>query len=131
MLIVYDSLTRNVERFIKKIKEDGHEYKKISPSLEVHEPFLLITYTTGKGQVPPSTEKFLHQFGHLMEAVISSGNRNWGANYGKAGDKISSEYHVPLMMKFELSGLPSDVEKAKHIVSEMGLELGVTTCQNV
>lgn len=131
MLIVYDSLTRNVERFIGKIKEDDHEYKKISPSLEVQEPFLLITYTTGKGLVPPSTEKFLHQFGHLMEGVISSGNRNWGPNYGKAGDKISSEYHVPLLMKFELSGMASDVQKVRDIISEMHLELGITAPQGV
>ncbi|MGL9687456.1 MAG: class Ib ribonucleoside-diphosphate reductase assembly flavoprotein NrdI [Candidatus Phytoplasma sp. TWB_XP] len=37
-----------------------------------------------------------------------SGNKNWGKNYGKAGDTIASTYNVPLVLKFEDSGMPEE-----------------------
>lgn len=116
MLIIYDSLTRNVERFISKIKDEQNEYVKISKGMEVNQPFVLITYTTGMGVVPGPTKRFLKENSEHMLAVMTSGNRNWGLNYGKAGDTISSEYNVPLLMKFELSGKVSDVQKAKELI---------------
>jgi protein involved in ribonucleotide reduction len=34
---------------------------------------------------------------------------NWGANFGLAADKISAKYDIPVLLKFELSGLEREV----------------------
>ena len=36
---------------------------------------------------------------------------NWGPMYGKAANKLSSQYEVPILVKFELSGTRETVEK--------------------
>ena len=43
-----------------------------------------------------------------------SGNRNWGTNYGAAGDKIEAIYRIPLICKFEGSGMNHDKEIVKE-----------------
>ncbi|MGM9922796.1 MAG: class Ib ribonucleoside-diphosphate reductase assembly flavoprotein NrdI [Bacillus sp. (in: firmicutes)] len=107
MLIVYDSLTGNVQRFVNKIRSRS---MKITGGLRVKEPFILVTYTLGFGEVPESTADFLRDNNHYLQGVASSGNKVWGANFAKAGDRISNQYSVPLLLKFELSGTERDVE---------------------
>lgn len=110
MLIVFDTKTFNVLRFSRKLP---FETQRLSPSLIISEPFVLVTYTTGFGEVPSPTQAFMHDYEHrrLLRGVAVSGNRNWGENFGKAGDTLSAMYGVPLLLKFELSGQPSDVNK--------------------
>ena len=110
MIIVYDSKTGNVERFIKKLSSDIRTVK-ITEGLRVTEPFILITYTTGFGATPSSTEEFLVNNNSQLKGVCASGNRNWGSKFGKSADNISQTYKIPIVHKFELSGLPTDVEK--------------------
>ncbi|ALS22111.1 class Ib ribonucleoside-diphosphate reductase assembly flavoprotein NrdI [Paenibacillus naphthalenovorans] len=107
MLVVYDSMTGNVERFVKKL---GVKNVKIHKELIVNEPFILITYTTGFGQLPQSTTNFLSKNNRYIIAVASSGNRNWGKNYGFAAELISKQYDVPIILKFELSGTEDDIK---------------------
>ncbi len=109
VLIVYDSKTGNVKRFIGKLNK--LDCVQITDGLIVDEPFVLVTYTTGFGQVPASTAQFLDRCGYLMRAVAASGNRNWGARYGLAADQVAAHYQVPILMKFELSGTSRDVER--------------------
>ena len=54
-----------------------------------------------------------------MIGVISTGNKNWGADYGLAGNKISKEYDVPLLHKLELSGSKKDKEIVDNIIENM------------
>lgn len=108
MLIVYDSLTGNVNRFINKVKLNN---LKLSSELILKEPFILITYTTGFGQVPETTAKFLNNNHQYLKGVVSSGNTNWGKFFGNAANIISDTFNVPLIMKFEMSGTEQDVEK--------------------
>ncbi len=42
--------------------------------------------------------------------VAASGNRVWGDNFAKSAEKISKQYQVPILGKFELSGTAKDVE---------------------
>lgn len=107
MLIAYDSKTGNVKRFVDKL---GMECVCVSADVGLYEPFILITYTTGFGQVPPSTLEFLEEHSHLLQGVAASGNMNWGARYGLAADHIARKYAVPVLMKFELSGTKRDVD---------------------
>jgi protein involved in ribonucleotide reduction len=109
MLLVYDSLTGNVQRFIRKIPQ--FPSVKITPNLVVNEPFILVTYTINFGQVPQNTKQFLERNGHYLKGVASSGNRNWGTTYCKAADILSNTYHVPILLKFELSGTDNDIKQ--------------------
>lgn len=115
MLIAFDSKTGNVKRFVQKL---DMECLQITADCVVDQPFILVTYTTGFGQAPQATLNFLAANGHLLQGVVSSGNMNWGARYGLAGDHIADMYGVPLLMKFELSGTNKDVMQFKQEVSQ-------------
>ncbi|MBX0320251.1 class Ib ribonucleoside-diphosphate reductase assembly flavoprotein NrdI [Alkalihalobacillus clausii] len=117
MLIYYYSKTGNVKSFVGKLS-GSHEIYSIQDDPPPISPFVLITHTTGIGAVPGAVQKFLAKYGHLLKAVAVSGNRIWGRNYGKAGDIISEQFSVPLIHKFELRGMPSDVKKFESEVSK-------------
>lgn len=118
VLIVYDSKTGNVKRFVSKLDMKSVQ---ITENLAIDQPFILITYTTGFGQVPQSTLDFLGRNGHFLQGVATSGNMNWGTRYGLAADHVARLYSVPILMKFELSGTKKDVEgfiqEVNHIVT--------------
>lgn len=106
MLIVYDSMTGNVESFIRKV---GFPSARIKEGLVVTEPYVLVTYTVGFGEVPPATDEFLKRNSKHLIGVAASGHRNWGQTFAMSADKIARRYGVPLIHKFELSGTPQDV----------------------
>lgn len=116
MLIVYDSLTGNVDRFVKKT---GYQTIKIYQDLHVNEPFILVTYTFGFGDVPQSTKTFLESNARLLMGVASSGNKNWGDNFARSAEVISKQFGVPIVLKFELSGTSKDVERFKQEVEKI------------
>ncbi|MDP5274182.1 class Ib ribonucleoside-diphosphate reductase assembly flavoprotein NrdI [Chengkuizengella axinellae] len=113
MKIVYASKTGNVKRFINKINISSVQ---LHSELIMDEPFILVTYTTGFGQVPEEVEQFLKFNHNQMVGVVASGNRNWGSNFGKSADIISNQYGVPTLHKFELSGTTRDLEVFKERV---------------
>uniref|UniRef100_A0AB39C7D4 Ribonucleotide reductase n=1 Tax=Bacillus phage KoopaTroopa TaxID=3234046 RepID=A0AB39C7D4_9CAUD len=119
-IVVFDSFTGNVKRFIEKT---GLKAVQIKEGLIVREPFVLVTYTTGFGKVSESTAKFLNRGNFMnMKAVASSGNMNWGIDlFAKSGDIISQKYNVPLLLKFENDGMKSDVEEFLHKMKGLGV----------
>ncbi len=104
-IIVFDSLTGNTERFVERMKKTkpNWQYFKIVDDLEINQKFHLITYTTGVGEISPATAKFLAKNCQNMLTVSSAGNRNWGENYAIAAEKISQQYNVPILQKFEVA----------------------------
>ncbi|EGL15284.1 class Ib ribonucleoside-diphosphate reductase assembly flavoprotein NrdI [Paenibacillus chitinolyticus] len=108
MLVVYDSRTGNVQRFINKLNLKA---VRIEEDLTIQEPFVLVTYTTGFGQIPGKVLDFLKHHSSLLRGVAASGNQNWGQSFALSADRISSAYGVPVLAKFELSGTSSDVER--------------------
>ncbi|WP_138494657.1 class Ib ribonucleoside-diphosphate reductase assembly flavoprotein NrdI [Paenibacillus pinistramenti] len=116
MLIAYDSKTGNVKRFINKLKMQAVQ---IDAAMTIEEPFVLITYTTGFGQVPEKVASFLQRNHDQMVGVAASGNRNWGARFALSADIISERYDVPIISKFELSGTFGDAERFKQEVSRI------------
>ncbi|WP_232697355.1 class Ib ribonucleoside-diphosphate reductase assembly flavoprotein NrdI [Brevibacillus daliensis] len=116
MLIAFDSKTGNVKRFVQKL---GMQSVQINSALQLQQPYILVTYTTGFGQVPPTTQEFLQNNKDWMHGVVASGNKNWGTKYGLAGDQIAETYQVPLLHKFELSGTKRDVETIKQEVENI------------
>jgi protein involved in ribonucleotide reduction len=112
IIIAYDSKTGNVQRFINKVKNElDIETVKIHEDLIIQKPFILVTYTTGFGQIPKTTKSFLMKNHQYMIAVASSGNMNWGMKFAVAADEISKKYSVPIILKFELSGTQKDVQR--------------------
>jgi|AGTN01.2.fsa_nt_gi ribonucleoside-diphosphate reductase 2, operon protein nrdI len=112
MTVYFDSKTGNVARFIEKVRSrTGWECVKISDSMLVNQAGHLVTYTTKIGSVPETTARFMERNSPLILSVSSSGNLNWGQNYGLAGNKIAEAYHIPLLLKFELSGLEQNVNE--------------------
>lgn len=121
MIIYYDSKTGNVKRFIEKIKQTtGWQCMQISDAMEVSDTGHLVTYTTQIGCVAESTKRFMEQYSRFVFTVSSSGNMNWGENFALAADKIAAEYKIPILIKFELSGLDRDVTTFIQKIKEYG-----------
>lgn len=116
LLVVFDSLTGNVARFVDKLQLPS---VRISERLIINKPFVLVTYTTGFGEVPSSTLEFLKRNNQRLIGVAVSGNRNWGQFFARSGDIISNMYNVPLIHKFELHGTPQDVVTFKEGVQRL------------
>lgn len=118
MLIVYNSVTGNVKRFLQKTKLNN--IINIHDIEIINDDFILVTSTIGFGKIPIQVTNFLNKNNKHLLAVVASGNKNWGSNYCKAGDVISKQYNVPLIMKFELSGTVSDVSRFIEEVKKFG-----------
>ena len=122
MIIYYDSKTGNVQRFIDKLNDKRPDWKyiKIAKDLLIQDEGHLITYTTNFGVMPEVTEEFMKIKSNRDKilSASSSGNMNWGKLYSLAADKISESYNVPVLLKFELSGLKTDVEQFINRVEE-------------
>lgn len=116
MLIAFDSKTGNVKRFIQKLDLPAVQ---INEGMTLEEPFVLITYTTGFGQVPTRVSAFLEHNHERMLGVAASGNRNWGDKFAKSADLIAERYRVPVVAKFELSGTKKDAERFKQEVGRV------------
>ncbi|MDA8353890.1 MAG: class Ib ribonucleoside-diphosphate reductase assembly flavoprotein NrdI [Firmicutes bacterium] len=107
MHILYASKTGNVRRFIVKT---GFSALCIDENPLVEQPFVLVTYTTGFGQVPDQVTQFLQRNHRFLFAVAASGNKNWGEGFARSADIIAEKYGVPILCKFEMSGTKGDVE---------------------
>lgn len=107
-MIVYASRTGNVRSVVSKLTAESIE---LSEGLLLKEPYLLITYTDGLGDVPAKVKSFLEKNKNFCKGVVSSGNSNFGHNnFGAAGEKIAATYHVPLVRKLDLRGNQADYE---------------------
>ncbi|WP_345806236.1 class Ib ribonucleoside-diphosphate reductase assembly flavoprotein NrdI [Bacillus subtilis] len=119
MIITYESKTGNVKRFVKALQQElDIEAIEITDDTIITQEFIHITYTIGFGEVPERTLNFIKKYKNKIRGVAVSGNKVWGDNYGLAGDKLSAKFHIPLLLKFELSGTKQDLEK---IVQEVKL----------
>ena len=114
MLIVYASRTDNVKGIVEKL-ENNH-LRIETGGEKVSEPYILMTYTDGYGDIPSEVEDFLSSQHENIKAVIVSGDQAYGEAYGQAGDKIAETYQVPLLYKFENEGTDEDFDKIKELV---------------
>lgn len=130
--IVYYTRTGQTRTFIKKVKEvidvETIEIPVLKKGKEIKidridKKFILLTPTYYFGQLPEEVEQFLNtENSKNLIAVMSSGNRNWGVNYALAGDKISSQYNVDLIGKFELAGSQNDVDALINYIREVSID---------
>ncbi|CCV63753.1 Protein involved in ribonucleotide reduction [Alteracholeplasma palmae J233] len=110
MIIVYDSLTGQSKRFASHL---GFQSISIKDYKESNDMVFLLTRSINFGDIPKTTVEFLDKYSNKVIGVAVSGNRNWGENYGKAGEKIEANYHLPLVLKYEGSGFLEDRQYVK------------------
>lgn len=122
MKVIYYSLTGNVRRFIKKANYSNAQDLFEVQNTIIDTPFIIMTSTIGFGQVPDDVMHFLELNHANLRGVIASGNRNWGQNFAKSGDIIASQFHVPLLMKYELHGNADDVTKFLSIMEKVAIQ---------
>jgi len=115
-MIAYASRTGNVRYIVSRLGLPGIE---IGEETAVAEPFLLITYTDGLGEVPPVVQRFMERSGAHCRGVAASGNRTFGpATFGRAGDLVAARWNVPLVRKLELRGFRQDYEAIRQFYME-------------
>ena len=106
-MIAFASRTGNVRYVVSKL---GLPAFDIEDSPLISEYFLLFTYTDGLGEVPAKVLAFMEQNGVNCRGVIVSGNSNFGATFGKAGEVIAEQWSIPLIRKIEMRGFGEDYE---------------------
>lgn len=119
MKIIYFSKTGNIKRFINNLGQNLYDHQQGHEDLVVTEPILLITYTTGMGEVPSDVLNFCEKNHQYIDYVMASGNRNWGTLFAKSGDIIASKFNAELLYKFELSGNMKDLSNVNKILKEI------------
>lgn len=139
MLVVYfSSATENTKRFVDKVGLPAKRIplRRTDDELIVDEPYVLVCPTYGGGvamtqqnsrPVPPQVIRFLnneHNRG-LIRGVIAAGNSNFGDDYCRAGDIIAAKCRVPYLYRFELMGMPDDVERVRTQLIDNAVRLGL------
>ncbi|MDE8064363.1 class Ib ribonucleoside-diphosphate reductase assembly flavoprotein NrdI [Erysipelothrix rhusiopathiae] len=107
MIVVFDSLTGQCQRFAEKLGVPCIDILDYEP---IDEDIFLVTRSWDFGKVTEETKVFLEHEAAKVIGLAVGGNRNWGTNFGAAGDKIHHEYNIELVLKFEGSGFTKDVE---------------------
>lgn len=117
MILAYYSRTGNTADFVDwymlPILGEGFEARSIE-LWDADQPYILFTPTYNFGEVPEEVEEWLADNKEHIQAVVSSGNRNWGNKmFARSGNLVQAIYRVPLLGKYELKGNPQDAENIK------------------
>lgn len=134
-LVYFSSASENTARFVARLGLPALRIP-ISPQDEmpqVSEPYVLICPTfadgQGRGAVPKRVIHFLNDPARraLLRGVIASGNRNFGETYALAGRVIAAKCNVPLLDRFELSGMANDLARIRAGLDQFwGIECSTT-----
>ncbi len=116
MLVIFDSLTGQTKRFAGNLGFDSLHVKLYEGIPD--DDIFLITRSINFGLIPDTTKEFLDKYKDRVVGCAVSGNKNWGTNYGKAGDRIAETYGIPLVLKFEGSGFKSDIEAVRNWIRQ-------------
>lgn len=115
-MIVFASRTGNVRSVVSKL---GLPAIEVTEHLIVHEPFLLMTYTDGLGEVPSIVEAFMAHNASYCKGIVASGNQNFGhALFAGSGDKLTTKYNIPLVCKLDLRGRQADLDQIQSFYKE-------------
>lgn len=127
-IVFYSSSSENTLRFVRRLGLPAQRIP-VSPKNampEVARRYVLIcpTYADGdgRGAVPKQVIRFLNdpERRALIRGVIASGNRNFGTLFASSGEVIARKCKVPLLYKFELAGLDTDIARVRAGLDQMG-----------
>lgn len=114
--IIYDSLTGMCKKFANNLGYPSYDITEIENSVNIDDEIFLVTRCFNFGEIPEATLKFLDKYHNQVFACACGGNRNWGINYGVAGDKVEKKYGIKNICKFEASGFPYEREIVKEYI---------------
>lgn len=118
LVVFFSSRSNNTKRFVDKLVCPSLRIPIDGSQVEVMEDYMLIvpTYAGGKGDLKGAVPKQVIHFlnnpknRQYCQAVVASGNTNFGDTFALAGKIISQKLGIPLIHQFELLGTSSDVE---------------------
>lgn len=121
MIVFFSAKSGNTARFVDKLDLPALRipYRADDPLPVPDAPYILITPTYGsgliRGAIPDRVVEFLDVPGNarLMRGVVGSGNTNFGAGYTRAATLLSRQFDIPVLHRFELLGLPSDIDEVR------------------
>lgn len=121
-IIYFSSITENTKHFIDRLPFESERLPLLTKelTLDAKDYFVLATPTYGGGRdealIPKQVLKFLSvkENREFCVGIIGGGNRLFGAHYASASDMLSSRLGVPVLARFEIRGMLSDVE---HVTS--------------
>lgn len=129
-LVYFSSKSGNTQRFVERLGIPAFRIPIKNDQLPTPDrPYVLIcpTYADGEGRgaVPKQVIRFLNdpEKRSLIQGVIGTGNRNFGATYAMAGRVISKKCNVPLLYSFELAGTETDITRVKTGLERLGRDL--------
>lgn len=120
-LVYYSSASGNTARFIARLGLGGLRIP-VSPADPMPDPpgpYVLVcpTYADGEGRgaVAKQVIRFLNDPARRagIRGVIGSGNRNFGSTYALAADVIARKCNVPVLYRFELAGVETDIARVR------------------
>lgn len=115
-IVYFSSVSQNTHRFIQTLANQNTlripTQKTLHPTITT-QPYILITPTYGAKYVPPQVIKFLSNPTNQqnLKGVIATGNINFGKDFAKAGNIISTKLKTPYLYRLELAGTPEDTTK--------------------
>ncbi|MEY8799555.1 class Ib ribonucleoside-diphosphate reductase assembly flavoprotein NrdI [Leisingera sp. XS_AS12] len=119
-IVYWSGKTGNTERFVSKIGLPSIRIANHGDPVRVEEPFVLITPTyadgLGRGAIPKPVDRFLNAPGNRrwLLGVIGGGNRNFGRMFAQGATAVSVNCGVPVLHRFELAGMPADVDRVRE-----------------
>lgn len=132
-VVYFSSVSQNTKRFVDSLGFDAVRlplYERREPMPVMDGPYVLIVPTYGggspKGAVPKQVIHFLNipVNRSWIRGVISSGNRNFGQAFCKAGPIIAEKCGVPELYRFELLGTREDRAAVRAILTREGCRSG-------
>jgi len=130
-IVYFSNVSENTKRFVDRLGLPALRLPLTpsGPQPCVSDPYVLITptyggalgpTTRGGAHVPRQVVSFLNveHNRNLCRGVISSGNTNFGTEFGIAGDIVARKLGVPLLYRFELMGTHEDVERVREGLEE-------------
>lgn len=125
-LIYFSSVTENTKVFVEQLSFESKRLplKNSDPEVIAVGPYVLVVPTYGGGKdealVPKQVMKFLRlkENRELCVGIIGSGNINFGEHYAAAADLLSKNLGVPVLARFEIRGMNSDLESVTKGLNE-------------
>lgn len=119
MNIAYASKTGHVEKIVNKLGLVG-ALKIIDGTEKIEKPYVIFTYTTGKGKTPRPVEAFLAA-NPGVAAVVGSGStsKSHMETFNFAAENISKAYNVPILAKVDGAGTDADMAGIKEKLEKL------------
>lgn len=126
-IVYFSSVTENTKHLVDALPFPAQRIplRRNETPLQVVQPYVLFVPSYGGGAdnsaVPKQVIKFLNEKSNrdLCLGVIAAGNMNFGKHYCIAGKIICAKLNVPMFYRFELRGMPGDLERIEEGMIEI------------